>query len=164
MTAADEANERAPSPVLELRGLADRSDIPPLCARVYCLAYDSPPGVVICDVSGADKNFLMVEALLRLQLTARRLGWTILIRHACGDLRQLLTLTGLDEALEVEEPDVQAPDTEAPDVEASDIEAPGPPKLGCPSTWSVRRAGRQPEHGEPLGGVEEGVEPDDLAP
>ena len=42
-----------------------------------------------------------VDALARLQLTARRQGCTVWLRHACPDLIELLKLVGLAAVLQV---------------------------------------------------------------
>ena len=43
-----------------------------------------------------------VDALARLQLTARRLGWRLRLREAPLDLRELIALAGLSRVLGVE--------------------------------------------------------------
>jgi STAS domain len=54
--------------------------------------------MVLCDVGGIrDPDLGTVEALARLQLTARRLGRRMRFRGACGALRDLLSLSGLDD-------------------------------------------------------------------
>jgi hypothetical protein len=53
--------------------------------------------VVVCDVGGvSDADLETVEALARLQLTARRLGGKVWLRHASVELRELLHLAGLE--------------------------------------------------------------------
>jgi hypothetical protein len=43
-----------------------------------------------------------VDALARLQLTARRLGWRLRVREVPVELRELIELAGLSRALGVE--------------------------------------------------------------
>ena len=43
----------------------------------------------------------LVDALARLSIAARRLGWSIRLRDACAELAELLELVGLDVRLEV---------------------------------------------------------------
>jgi ABC-type transporter Mla MlaB component len=55
---------------------------------------------VVCDVAAIDRpDAETVEALARLQLAARRSGCRVRLRHACGELRALLELTGLSEVV-----------------------------------------------------------------
>lgn len=52
--------------------------------------------MVACDVGMVvDPDAVTVDALARLQLTARQLGREICLFHACGELQGLLTLVGL---------------------------------------------------------------------
>ena len=61
--------------------------------------------VVLCDVGGLrDPDLGTVEALARLQLTARRLGRRMWFRGACGPLRDLLSLIGLEGVVPCSEP------------------------------------------------------------
>jgi hypothetical protein len=56
--------------------------------------------VLVLDVSElVDLDAGTIDALARLQLGARRLGFSLRLRHACDDLQGLLELTGLAEAL-----------------------------------------------------------------
>jgi STAS domain-containing protein len=57
-------------------------------------------GLVVCDVSALmDPDAATIDALARLQLTARRLGQQLRLRHASSELKDLLALVGLVEAL-----------------------------------------------------------------
>ena len=52
--------------------------------------------VLLGPVYGPDRCDLgFVEDLLRVQLAARRFGWTIQLRQVRPDLRELIELTGL---------------------------------------------------------------------
>ncbi|GAA3726458.1 anti-anti-sigma regulatory factor [Spinactinospora alkalitolerans] len=135
-TARAGAPGRPPGPteiVVVLGGPITRADAPRLCERLRALLRGTGADEVVCDVSGvADPGVAAVEALVRMQLTARRLGHRIRLRRACGELRELLALTGLSRVLPLEE-----------------------------RTRGFEPVG-QAEHREQALGVEEGVEPDDL--
>ncbi|MBA3735405.1 MAG: STAS domain-containing protein [Actinobacteria bacterium] len=62
---------------------------------------DLPTGVkvVLCEVCDADPNAVTVDALARLQLTARRQGCEVRLRRPSEELRQLLGFMGLAEVL-----------------------------------------------------------------
>jgi hypothetical protein len=70
-------------------------DVRPLCARVRRLQEASGAAVLICDVGAAASDCVTVDALARLQLTARRLDCRLQLRYASRELRALLDLTGL---------------------------------------------------------------------
>ncbi len=58
--------------------------------------------VITCDLSAfGPPDADMLDALLRLHLIAVRLGGTLRLHNACPALRDLLTLAGLDELLDV---------------------------------------------------------------
>lgn len=75
-----------------------RAEIPALCQRARetlgCSA-----GPVDCDVGALNPDAVTVEALARLQLTARRLGRRVRFKDASPELQRLLCLLGLDEVL-----------------------------------------------------------------
>ena len=75
-------------------------DIPALCARARSELDGSGRGQIVCDVGALiDPDAATVDALARLQLTARQLGSRIRLRRACGELLELLELMGLSEVL-----------------------------------------------------------------
>ena len=56
--------------------------------------------ILVVDVRTlAEPDLRTLELLARLQLTARRLGATIRLSHACEWMRELLAWSGLDELL-----------------------------------------------------------------
>jgi hypothetical protein len=55
--------------------------------------------VVDCDVSGVPADLITVEALARLQLVARRNGYTLRLRNATADLTELIAMLGLTNVL-----------------------------------------------------------------
>jgi ABC-type transporter Mla MlaB component len=86
--------------VFVLGGPIARGDIPGLCERARASLEGSDVDAIVCDVAElVDPDAIIVDALARLQLTARRLGGRIRLRHACGELRDLIALMGLTEAL-----------------------------------------------------------------
>jgi anti-anti-sigma regulatory factor len=70
--------------------------VPPLCDRVRTMLETDGAGLVICEVGAIERpDAVALDALARMQLTARRLGGGIRLRHASPALRDLLELTGL---------------------------------------------------------------------
>jgi hypothetical protein len=97
------AARRPPEPstlVLIIRGPVAWADVPALSEGVDALLRGSRADFVVCDVGelGAP-DAVTVDVLARLQLTARRLGREVRLRHACGELRELLALIGLTEVI-----------------------------------------------------------------
>lgn len=77
-------------------------DIPTLCSLLRAVVERTGADLVVCDVGGlADPDAVVVEALARLQLTARRLGGRVELRGPCDRLQELLLLTGLGDLLPV---------------------------------------------------------------
>jgi ABC-type transporter Mla MlaB component len=75
-----------------------RDDIPGLCERLRMLLESSDAELILCDVGTLiDPDVVAVDAMARLQLTARRLGRRLRLRHACEELQELLVLTGLSD-------------------------------------------------------------------
>jgi hypothetical protein len=62
---------------------------------------DDDPGWVVCDVSDVAPDVAAVDALARLQLTARRLGLDVGLRNASPELLELISLVGLCDVLAV---------------------------------------------------------------
>lgn len=77
-----------------------RDDIPRLCEQLLLVLRDSAAAVVICDVGAvAHPDAVTIEAVARLQLTARRLGRHIRLHRVGGRLAELLSLTGLSDVV-----------------------------------------------------------------
>ncbi|HEY6593882.1 MAG TPA: STAS domain-containing protein [Asanoa sp.] len=77
-----------------------RDDVPGLCDRLIAFARDRHGSVVVCDVGAvAEPDAVTVEALARMQLTARRIGCDLRIRGVDRRLRMLIALVGLADAL-----------------------------------------------------------------
>jgi anti-anti-sigma regulatory factor len=86
--------------LVEITGRIDRADIPALCERVRLSLDGAPADVVVCDVGAlADPDCVAVDALARLQLTARRQGRRFVLRDVSPDLQALLSFAGLSEVV-----------------------------------------------------------------
>jgi ABC-type transporter Mla MlaB component len=117
-----------------MSGPVARDAIPAMCERARRLLQGCDAGPVACDVGAiAEPDATTIDALARLQLTARRLRRRVELRSACEELEDLLTLTGLLGVLTVGGP-----------VVASAVEA-----------WG------EPEQREQALGVEEEADPRD---
>jgi hypothetical protein len=91
--------------VWPLGPVISRADIPCLCDQLAVVVRYGGVRLVLCDVGAvAHQDVVVMEALLRLQLTARRLGGRIGVRNASPQLLDLLTATGLYEILLAEPP------------------------------------------------------------
>ncbi|HZG05925.1 MAG TPA: STAS domain-containing protein [Streptomyces sp.] len=128
-----------------------RADIPRLCERLRRLLSAGRAGPVAAPVTVEMGEFsaadlVTVEALARLQLTARRLGRRLRLGRADGELRRLLTWTGLYEEAFAAEPGTGPRRDPAPDRSAG-----------------VEPRGQAEQREEP-GGVQERVEPGDPPP
>jgi hypothetical protein len=74
-------------------------DAPALCEQLRRVVADSGAPVVVCDVRALPASAAAVDALARLQLTARRLGSRIRLQHVSRELDDLLAFAGLADAL-----------------------------------------------------------------
>jgi ABC-type transporter Mla MlaB component len=82
-----------------IRGPIARADLPGLCDRVCALLAGNDADVALCDVSGVGPDAVTVDALARLQLAARRHGCQVRLRHASGELLELVSFMGLRDVL-----------------------------------------------------------------
>lgn len=81
---------------LGIAGPILRVDIPCLCSHARRLLESGDVDRLVCDVGAlADPDAVTIEALARLQLTARRVGSQIGLRNASRELRELLDFVGL---------------------------------------------------------------------
>jgi ABC-type transporter Mla MlaB component len=88
---------------LVISGPLTPSDAAALCERARSELERSGAEVLVCDVAAlTHPDAGTVEALARLQLTARRLGRRVRLRDPPRELRELLDLFGLDDVLRVE--------------------------------------------------------------
>jgi hypothetical protein len=80
-----------------------------MCERVRFMLDTAATGRVVCDVGAVTSpDAGTVEALARMQLTARRLGGRLMLRNACGELRDLLRVSGLSDVLPCDDLRVEA--------------------------------------------------------
>lgn len=88
--------------VLVISGRIARAHVDPLCEQVCAWLKDCTADRIVCDVRDiVDPGVAALDALARLQLAARRSGREIRLRHAAVELRELLVLTGLSDAVPV---------------------------------------------------------------
>ncbi|MBA2427406.1 MAG: STAS domain-containing protein [Actinobacteria bacterium] len=86
--------------VFRLGGRIAPGDCSSLCRRVGLLLEGGDADLVVCDVGAVvAPDVIAIDALSRLQLTARRLGGRVQLYHAGSELRELLALMGLSETL-----------------------------------------------------------------
>ena len=87
--------------VFVVQGPLVPGDIPELCEQARAMLADLAPGTPVeCDVTGlGTPDVTAVDALARLQLTARRLGFRVQLRGASPQLRVMLRRSGLCEAV-----------------------------------------------------------------
>lgn len=89
-----------PRTVVMLVGTVTPAGMPSLCDRVVAALLTSGAEVVTCDVSGVEAtDVATVDALARMQLTARRQGGSIRLRRPSRMLQSLIFLTGLSEVV-----------------------------------------------------------------
>jgi ABC-type transporter Mla MlaB component len=80
-------------------GPIEREDVPGLCRRLCALLERTGAPVAWCDVSDVAADAVAVDALARLQLTARRHRCQIRLRGASDELRDLVAFMGLEDVL-----------------------------------------------------------------
>lgn len=84
--------------------VADRGDVCALCERLSAVMATSQADTVVCDVHTLPPNARALEALARLQLTARRAKRRIRLHRPRPELLQLLDFAGLAEVIAYELP------------------------------------------------------------
>jgi uncharacterized protein related to proFAR isomerase len=89
------------SVVVRLHGAVGPDARSAVCAQVRRLLARGDVDVITCDVSSVRPELGAVDALARLQLTARRLGGGIRLRAAPEDVAGLIRLVGVDAVLPV---------------------------------------------------------------
>ena len=82
-----------------IRGPIAREDLPGLCDRVCALLARTGACVAICDVRGVEPDAVVVDALARLQLGAKRHGRQVRLSGTSPELRELVELMGLTDVL-----------------------------------------------------------------
>lgn len=92
------ARYQSSSIVLVISGPVASDQVVPLCGRVTSLLERSDADLVVCDVGALDDpDAATVDLVARLQLSARRLDRKVRLLDACGELQDLIELTGLSE-------------------------------------------------------------------
>ncbi len=82
--------------LVTIAGTTPPIDAAGLCERVRAVLERCDAKLVVCDVGAlTEADAAAVDVVARLELTARRLGRVLRLRHACTELRELLVLTGL---------------------------------------------------------------------
>jgi ABC-type transporter Mla MlaB component len=76
-----------------------RDEIHAVCERARTLFQRCEADSVVCDVSALDPDAVAIDALARVQLTARRQGRRIELDGVGAELRELLVFAGLVEVL-----------------------------------------------------------------
>lgn len=89
----------APRVTLAIRGALAPRDLAALRAALRGLAAGGAAVVVVCDVSRATADAVLVDALGRLQLEARRRGCELRLENPRAELVQLIDLMGLSDVL-----------------------------------------------------------------
>ncbi|MDI2125334.1 STAS domain-containing protein [Yinghuangia seranimata] len=86
-------------------GAIGRADVPLLCAKAEAWLTAVPDAPLRCEVgAGARADLVVVDALARLRLAARRHGRDYRVDGAPPALRDLLALVGLRDALGADAP------------------------------------------------------------
>jgi ABC-type transporter Mla MlaB component len=86
-----------------------RADRATLVAAVVDRVRATSACLVMADVAALTADTATLDALARLQLEVRRAGAVLVLQHPSGRLRALLDLTGLAEALPVDDAPVPVP-------------------------------------------------------
>lgn len=80
-------------------GVADDAAVRALCERLHAVIVRSDAHTIVVDVGPLPANCRSIEALARLQLTARRNDRLIRLRRASPELQQLLDFAGLADVI-----------------------------------------------------------------
>ncbi len=89
------------SGLLIVAGPIAAGEVATLCERLHAIIASSDADIVVCDVGALPPSALAVEALARLQLTARRSNRRIRLRRASPCLAHLLDFVGLADVFAV---------------------------------------------------------------
>ncbi len=109
--------------VIDLEDPIAAADIPVLCARLTARLTGTDVQAVNCDASGLSRaNVTTIDALARLQLTARRNGCALTLQHASGQLLDLLRLAGLSDVVPIGSPSALEPGRQPEEAEQAGID------------------------------------------
>lgn len=97
-------NEAPTTGLLVVAAPIGDGDVARLCERLRAVVGTSDAEIVVCDVGALPANARTIEAVARLQLTARRLGRRIRLQRASQELEQLLAFAGLADVVAVGSP------------------------------------------------------------
>jgi ABC-type transporter Mla MlaB component len=88
--------------MMVISGAIADGDVPALCSRAARLLDGLSEQTLVCDVHGVDRaDAAALNGLARMQLTALRRGHRIQLHRPPGELRDLIALAGLSDALSV---------------------------------------------------------------
>lgn len=87
--------------VLVIAGPIEHGHVQHLCDRLQAVIASSDAEVIVCDVSALPAGANAVEALARLQLTARRSNCHIRLQRASRCLAHLLEFVGIADVIAV---------------------------------------------------------------
>jgi len=90
---------RSDTITLTLRGRVEREDLDALCSDLDRFLRRSGARRLCCDVGEVQADAVVVDALARLQLVARRRGCRLTLVDPSSELRELVGLMGLGEVL-----------------------------------------------------------------
>jgi anti-anti-sigma regulatory factor len=86
--------------VFPIAGSLTSEVIPALCQQLTSLMKCTSAKVIVCDLAELESfNLATIDALAQLQLTARRHGREIQLRHLPQRLKALIKLCGLEQTL-----------------------------------------------------------------
>lgn len=84
--------------------IARADDVRRLCDSLTAVIETGDADTVVCDVAALPATARAIEALARLQLTARRANRRIRLQRASPDLQQLLEFAGLADVVPLKAP------------------------------------------------------------
>ena len=85
--------------MLVVAALGEADERSGLLATLEAMLDGCPATAITCDVSGLDATLETIEALARLQLTARRRGGRLQLRNVEHPLEELIAFVGLRDTL-----------------------------------------------------------------
>jgi hypothetical protein len=89
--------------VFPIDGPLARADLHGLCDRVRGALEESDATVLLCELGASvGSDAVTVDALARVQLTAKRLGRRVRLRHGSKELQDLVGFVGLRGVLQLE--------------------------------------------------------------